>query len=320
MIKKILMTLAAAACACFLAVVPVKAANVTVTFFTPYSVVPVTVPQGTDLTYKGPTDVNVPGYAFIGWSVPLANVQTDLAAIALYADIGTESQMVAAYNALINAPTGILSYTTVNKDTIPSATQNIKTTPTPVSNITTLTADQTFVMNPVGTPGKTCVVKWYNGSTGELLKTDIVPFGSSLPQPETPCIPGLEFVGWDGSWTNITSDRSITACFYKTRKLIFKDRKGNVLGDKTIRVTDSIESAAENFNKIDLDYKVDHWQIEYSSDELTVTLTALGNDDGDYLEHECEDCDGDCGNDPDDCDCKSDCRCHSWDKYYGIEY
>ena len=68
---------------------PVFAANVSVTFITPYTTVTKTVPQGTDMTYQGPSDVNVAGYAFCGWNVSLKNVQTDTVAQAVYVTSGT---------------------------------------------------------------------------------------------------------------------------------------------------------------------------------------------------------------------------------------
>ena len=100
----------------------------------------------------------------------------------------------------------------------------LKTSPypaTPVDKPMHLTAEQSIRMNPVGVPGKTCVVKWYNGSNGELWSTDVIPYGSSATPPEEPCITGLEFIGWDGVWTNVTQDTNIIACFYRTYHALF---------------------------------------------------------------------------------------------------
>lgn len=225
------------------------AGNVNVTFITPKAVTVKTVPQGTDMTYQGPTDVNAAGYAFCGWSVPLKNVQKDTVAQAVYVKSGTESQSVAVCDTYHNLPTGVLSYSTATKDTIPAATANLKSAPTPMAVPCSLTAAQTVALNPVGIAGKTCVVKWYNGSTGELWKSDVVAYGTSMPQPASPCIAGLEFVGWDGSWTDITTDRSITACYYKVYHVYYKCSKcGEILGDKYIRVTDSIKASTENIS------------------------------------------------------------------------
>lgn len=215
MLKKIIRSLMLTALCVTAFAVPVMARDVTVTFFGPYNIVQKTVPQGTNMTYQGPTDMNVRGYAFCGWNVPLANVQTDLIALPIYVAIGNESQSVEACNVYHHAPTGILSYSTANKDTIPEATRNLKTTPTPMTAPCRLGPEETLLKNPVGVPGSTCVVKWYNGSNGQLWYTDVVWYGTTLPQPADPCIKGLEFVGWDGSWSNITTDRDIIACYYR---------------------------------------------------------------------------------------------------------
>ncbi|MCR5734636.1 MAG: hypothetical protein K6G22_08530 [Lachnospiraceae bacterium] len=271
-VKKILTTLSAAAFCAFIIAVPVKAANVTVSYVVPYGVVQKTVPQGTDMTYQGPTDVNIPGYAFCGWSVPLANVQTDLIAWAIYVPTGTEAQSVEVCNTYHNLPTGVLSYTTGDISVIPEATRNIQTTPTPQTKPCTLTADDTFRLNPVGIPGVTCVVKWYNGSTGELWKTDVVWYGQSLPDPATPCIQGLEFTGWDGSWHNITEDRNIIACYYKNNRVWFYSGKdGSSLGDKFYRSTDNLaEVAASVTTYMDLD----HWETTRNPDG-TLNMVAI---------------------------------------------
>ncbi len=258
----------------FIAVtVPVKAANVTVTYFGPYQVVQKTVPQGTDMTYQGPTDVNVPGYAFCGWNVPLANVQTDTIAIALYEAVGTESQSVDVCNTYHNAPTGVLSYSTANADTIPEATRNSgNNPPTLMEKPCTLTATESLAMNPVGIPGQTCVVKWYNGSSGELWKTDVVAYGTSLPQPADPCISGLEFVGWDGSWTNITSDRDIIACYYKTYQVSFRSGiTGEALGHKIVRQDNGLDSCTDG---ISAPFHVGHWEMRHSGDGYNITMYA----------------------------------------------
>ncbi len=243
------------------------AANVTVTFITPGRVTTKVVPQGTNMTYQGPKDINFDGYAFCGWNVPLANVQTDTVAVAVYMPIGSESQMVDAYRVYKNLPTGVLSYTTATLDIIPETTRNLKNTPTPMTAPCRLTALETIEKNPVGIPGQTCVVKWYNGSNGQLCWTDVVWYGTTLPEPADPCMDGLEFVGWYGSWTNITEDRGIMACYYKGKRFYFYDADGNSLGDAWIRTADSsfdalqsyAESALKGLSAYDKDKNVIAW-------------------------------------------------------------
>ncbi|MDD3414315.1 MAG: hypothetical protein PHY47_09965 [Lachnospiraceae bacterium] len=198
---------------CSLFQVKASAANVMVTFITPNGVVAVVGEQGSDFTYKGPTDVNVSGYAFCGWDRSLTNVQSNIQTNGVYvAKTKGSTEVCTTYKTL---PAGVLSYSNAWAGTLNISKEVQAVKPTPVATPCTLTAAQTVAMNPVGVPGVTCVVKWYNGSTSELWKTDVVAYGATLPQPANPCMAGLEFTGWDGSWSNITSDRNIIACYYK---------------------------------------------------------------------------------------------------------
>lgn len=254
----------------------VYAKDVTVTFVTTHGLYQKTAPQGTNMTYMGPTDVNVPGYVFCGWSVPLANVQSDLIAWPLYTYTdGSVSSSVLACNVLTHAPSGVLSYSTANKDTL-QISNAVKAVPqTPMATPCTLTPQQSIALNPVGVPGKTCVVKWYNGSNSELWKTDVVAYGATLPQPADPCISGLEFVGWDGSWTNITSDRNIIACYYKLRHIDFVcGWCGESFDETTIRETDSLSAAADAISTYDHHHAdFDGWDVEEYDGGTNVIMT-----------------------------------------------
>lgn len=272
--------------------------NVSVTFVTPVKIETLVVPKGANMTYVGPTDVNIDGFAFCGWNVPLINVTTDTIAYGIYMPIGSESQMVDASYVYHNLPTGVLSYSTAGEDTIPEATANSKFLPTVMKKPGTLTAEQSINLNPIGDPGRTCVVKWYNGNTGELWKTDIVPYGSTLPQPEDPCIDGLEFVGWDGSWTEITTDRDITACFYKEYHVFLKCYEdGQIIADRHLRQGDSLESAVSSMSLYDhRDHlnKIKEWDV-YFMDDCTVYVIPDPSDaeeDYDGDDHD-KDIDGD---------------------------
>lgn len=219
----------------------VMAANVNVTYVTAKGITVKTAPAGTNMTWMGPTDLNVDGYAFCGWDVSLANVQQDTVARAVYLPKGGTSESSAICYTWQTLPSGVLSYSNVTSATLPKETTDLKNPQTPMSVPGTITALDVIRLNPVGVPGKTCVVKWYNGSTGELWKADVVKYGSSLPQPEDPCIEGLEFTGWTGSWTNITEDRNIVASFYKNKKVVWVCEVCNEpIGDLLIREGDQI--------------------------------------------------------------------------------
>ena len=217
------------------------AADVHVTYVTAKGISTVTAPAGTNMTWMGPTDLNIDGYAFCGWDVSLANVKQDLIARAVYLPKGGTSETSAICQTWQSLPSGVLSYSNVTSATLPKETTDLKGPTTPMANTGRLTAAQVIALNPVGIPGKTCVVKWYNGSTGELWYADVVKYGATLPQPEDPCITGLEFTGWEGSWTNITEDRNIVGSFYKTYKVCYVcETCGEVMGDTMIRVGDTV--------------------------------------------------------------------------------
>ncbi len=257
-----------------LSMVTAFAADVNVVFVANGRSSLVTVPQGTDATYMGPTDVNIPGYAFCGWDVSLTNVQSDIIARAVYVPSGSEGQSVDVCNTYHTLPSGILSYTHANTDTIPTATAVSKFPATSMAVPCSLTAEESIRLNPVGVPGSTCVVKWYNGSNGQLWKTDVVSYGTSLPQPDNPCINGLEFVGWDGSWTDITEDRDIIACFYREYHVwYYHGPSGDLIADRHVRATDSLLDSVKYISLEGYGHP-EEWDIVYKDDGYTVTMTA----------------------------------------------
>jgi hypothetical protein len=163
-----------------------------------YGLKSVTVPVAHGANAPQPTDTYVDGYNFKGW-VGNPNIVTE------------DRVILGAYDK-VNPP-------------VVSVAQSIFGWSPKWSNATSAAQPEwwkTLNMKK-GTPGQTCAVYWINGWTGELWKTDIVPYGSTLPTPEPPCLSGFDFVGWEGDWTNITEDRVIMACYYVKHKLKFID-------------------------------------------------------------------------------------------------
>jgi len=145
-----------------------------------------------------PTDTDVPGFVFAGWTDTAANIQCDKVILGMYTP----------------TPASIK----------PSTVQSSNTSqPIIFNSDVSAPAQPWWDMTLKGEPGKTCVVRWYNGHTGELWKTEVVPYGTSLDDPENPCFDHYEFVGWRGSWKNITEDRNIEACYFHTNKVTFYD-------------------------------------------------------------------------------------------------
>lgn len=140
-----------------------------------------------------PTDTAVNGFTFLGWTDSCYNVKSDKLILGMY----------------------------VNNTPYATATNQ-------VSSVKKINDNTSAPFLPwwdgqKGVPGVTCVVRWYNGWNNELWKTEVVPFGSSLPDPQDPCLDGFEFVGWEGSWTNITEDRAIKAHYYILHTVRFID-------------------------------------------------------------------------------------------------
>lgn len=161
-----------------------------------YGMNSVTVPVANGANAPVPTDTYVPGYNFTGWVGNPYAVTEDRVILGAYSK-------VEVINPLCSTP----QYT--------AKISNAKSAAWP---------DWWDKVNlPKGVPGKTCAVHWYNGWNGELWKTDIVPYGSSLTNPPDPCLDGYDFAGWEGDWTNVTEDRAIKACYYVCHKIKFVD-------------------------------------------------------------------------------------------------
>ncbi len=163
-----------------------------------------TVPDGGNAVI--PTDTSVSGYTFIGWTDSAIDVRTDKMILGMYTN-----------NTPYAASTSAVS-------TVKKVNDNVTAPFLP------------WWTDEKGVPGKTCVVRWYNGWNDELWKTDVVPYGSSLPDPQDPCLDGYEFVGWEGSWTNITEDRAIKAWYYRRYRVKFINGETNdVIDTQNIR-------------------------------------------------------------------------------------
>lgn len=137
-----------------------------------------------------PTDTDFPGMVFAGWTDTATNIQCDKTILGMY------------------TPTPYA--VTASKE----PTQNkIGGRAIKANNDVSAPGCDWWDYSLKGEPGKTCVVRWYNGSNGELWKTEVVPYGTTLDDPGNPCIAGYDFIGWVGSWENITEDRNIMAWY-----------------------------------------------------------------------------------------------------------
>jgi len=95
-----------------------------------------------------------------------------------------------------------------------------------VTTVTTTAAPVTTTAQPATTTAAPATTADYDDTDDDDMEyctvtiiiddeivEQIVPYGSDAEQPSDPVIDGMTFVGWDGSFTNITSDVTITAQF-----------------------------------------------------------------------------------------------------------
>ena len=85
---------------------------------------------------------------------------------------------------------------------------------------------------PVAKPTYTVTFKDWDGTT---LKTQTVEEGNAATAPSNPTKDGYDFTGWDKTFTNITTNTTITAQYsIKTYTVTFKDDDGSTLKTQTV--------------------------------------------------------------------------------------
>lgn len=181
-----------------------------------YGVKSVTVQVDHGKNAPVPTDTAVPGFQFVSWIGNATNVTEDRVILGAYAPLAVQA-VQAVQTATVPTPVTPIANTALWLKKV----NNNKSAPWPEWWST--------VNLPKGVPGKTCAVHWMNGWNGELWKTDIIPYGSSIQNPPDPCINQYDFCGWEGDWTNVTEDRVIKAHYYVKHKIKFYDDHGDLI-------------------------------------------------------------------------------------------
>lgn len=197
---------------------------------------------GEGLSAKVVSSGDVPSFEYLNIKTDLSSYNADtlkeLLTISAFHDgmlSFTAAEIKAAYDA---APTeapadepevpeeSVTEVTTVT--TVPETSETEETTiPSEETTVTTTTPAQTTTAYTTTTAATTqapqTTAQTTSSASGKMITVYViiddeitmqeVPYGGNATQPADPVIEGKRFVGWDGSFTNITEETTISAIF-----------------------------------------------------------------------------------------------------------
>ena len=249
-----------------------------------------------------PTDVTKTGHTFAGW---YAN--EDLSGNPVLA-IGTSEYGNKTYWAKWTVNTYSVSLRTnggtVNRGNVTSYVYgNGATLPTDVTRAgfvfggwwtqPDFSGDRAYYIPPDATGDKTFYAKWTNEYTvtfedfdGTILKTEVVPSGGDATPPEDPVREGYDFTGWDGDYTDVTGDRTITATYAVKRLAVtFRDFDGTVIDDGETENPQTVEygsDAVAPTPPTHTGYTFDGWSRDFSNVTENIDVFALFSGSANY--------------------------------------
>lgn len=163
-----------------------------------------TVIQGENAT--PPTPPVIPGYTFDKWDKDYTNIKSDKDITAIY-KINKYTVTWKDYNGK-TLKEEIVNYGN-NASPPPSPSRPGYTFTGWDKGYTNITSNRVITAQ-YNINKYTVTWKDYNGT---VLKSEIVNHGSNATPPASPSRPGYTFTGWDSTYTNITSNRVITATY-----------------------------------------------------------------------------------------------------------
>ena len=130
------------------------------------------------------------------------------------------------------------------------------------------TAYYSFSFTVTGSTYTVTFVDW----DWRVLKTQNVNYGSSATPPANPTRTGYTFTGWSGSYTNVTSNRTIMAQYaINTYSVTFVDWDGQVLKTQNVNYGASATTPA---NPTRTGYTFTGWSGYYTNVTSNSTITA----------------------------------------------
>ena len=243
-----------------------------------------------------PTNVTKTGHTFAGW---YANADLSGAPVSrIYPEDFGNKTFYAKWTVNTYTVTLQTNGGTINRGNVTRYTYgNGATLPTDVTKeghafagwyaASDFSGDRTYSIGPNETGDKTFYAKWVSEFTvtfedhdGTVLKTETVPSGGDATPPEDPVREGYDFDGWDGDFTNVTSDRTITATYtVKHLTVTFKDFDGTVLKTETVNYG---SAATAPTTPTHAGYTFTGWSRDFTNVTENIEVFALYNGAANY--------------------------------------
>ena len=106
---------------------------------------------------------------------------------------------------------------------------------------------------------------------GDVLKSESVPEGNSATPPSDPSRNGYVFKGWNGTYTNISSNVDITAIYKKLYTVQFLNWNGDLLKSENV---EEGKSATAPSDPSRTGYTFTGWDKSFSNVQSDLTITA----------------------------------------------
>ena len=137
-------------------------------------------------------------------------------------------------------------------------------------------AEHTFVNHVCSVCNADEVVRvTFEDAEGAIIAEQVVAYGTDAIAPEPPELTGYVFDGWDGTFTAVTEDMTITATYAPAYTVTFLDYDGTVL--KTQAVKEGGSATAYEFtneNVIPEGFERTGWDTAFDKVEQNLTVTA----------------------------------------------
>ena len=225
-----------------------------------------TVFEGNDAT--PPADPTRVGYHFTGWSDSYLNVQSDKTLVAQY-EINTYTVRFLDYDG------SVLNTQTIahGSDATPPAdpTREGYRFTGWQGDYTDITADTDITATYVEASAVTHFVTFLDWDGTQLSRQEILE-GEDAIAPADPTREGYHFTGWQGTYTNVQQDETVTATFeINTYTVTFQD------WDETVLKTETVNHGSDATPPADPErtgYTFAGWSGAYSNVQTATTITA----------------------------------------------